>query len=334
MTTNPPTDDELEEIFKTGSGDLEVTWRDGLRAVFAAGRAENQAAKTSDDETALINEVRELFDEGWCICRRSGLGDRVLAALDTKAENQMSRDQLADSIADALVAAGRVSVAPTPGANLVELAKSVGAKPQEGVYDNGHFIPREMAGLPPRPVETTTATTECKKSHSGSHVFGGYLDPCTFCGEHNPDPRNPVSAGIPIPDPDPAGEYPDGWHPVEPLASSIGISTNPTDAGLTAAFRSAGPKMPAGVPLPPQVLAGLRAVAALTGTQETGDHVETFTAVDVVNYLLAGMERNNAYEYNGRSIYDGLTRDHIDETIRNFASRPTQPQTPEQTGGN
>lgn len=29
----------------------------------------------------LIAEVRELFDEGWCICRRASLGERVLEAL-------------------------------------------------------------------------------------------------------------------------------------------------------------------------------------------------------------------------------------------------------------
>jgi hypothetical protein len=35
-----------------------------------------------DEREALIAEVRELFDEGWCVCTRSGLGDRVLDALE------------------------------------------------------------------------------------------------------------------------------------------------------------------------------------------------------------------------------------------------------------
>jgi len=41
-------------------------------------------------------------------------------------------------------------------------------------------------------------------------------------------------------------------------------------------------------------------------------------AVEVINWLLSEMTQNNAYESNGRPIYDGLTRDHIDYVVAEF----------------
>lgn len=41
-------------------------------------------------------------------------------------------------------------------------------------------------------------------------------------------------------------------------------------------------------------------------------------AVEVVNFLLSEMVVDRAYEYNGKPIYNSLTREHIEYVIAEF----------------
>ncbi|MGY4859523.1 hypothetical protein [Cryobacterium sp. AP23] len=55
-----------------------------IEAAEAADREQRQPAPSAAGTkyTDLIAEVRDLFAEGWCICRSATLGDRVLEALE------------------------------------------------------------------------------------------------------------------------------------------------------------------------------------------------------------------------------------------------------------
>jgi len=41
-------------------------------------------------------------------------------------------------------------------------------------------------------------------------------------------------------------------------------------------------------------------------------------ALEVINWLLSDMVVNNAYEYDGKPMYDGLTSQHIDYVLAEF----------------
>lgn len=54
-------------------------------------------------------------------------------------------------------------------------------------------------------------------------------------------------------------------------------------------------------------------------------------AVETINWLRSEMVVNGAYEYKGKAIYDGLTRDHIDYVI-GVMGESTPTATTERTG--